>query len=260
MFIKLPVVDIHDNHGYIIPIGDTHIADPAFTKRSQYKLQGYLDWVAERDNAKIIIMGDIYNISTRTSKTSPFGNKQDEEAIAIKLFEPVKDKIIGVLRGNHCNRLRDTANWECLLSFCRILGIEDKYYKSSQAMIVRVGDGIRGDNRWGEYYTIYAHHTTSGGNTIGGKMNRIQKLRSLVSGADIYLGAHNHAIGVVKMEDQRMNIRARKLEAHPVYYVDSGGFLEWNNAYPEEKMMEPTHIGAPRIRLSGTKHDVHISV
>jgi hypothetical protein len=260
MKLKLPVVDIEQDCGYIIPIGDCHIGDKGFTTKSRNRLMGYINWVAERDNARVVITGDIYNTATRTSKTSPFEQKPDEEAIAIKIFEPVRNKIVGVIRGNHCNRLKNLANWECLLSLCRILGIEDKFYGTSQALVFRVGKDVRGDGHWGEFYTMYMHHTTGSGATIGGKMNRIEKLRPLVTGCDIYLGGHNHAIGAVKMEDQRINIRARKLETKPVYYVDSGGFLEWNDNYTEDMMLPPVHVGAPRIRLSGTKHDVHISV
>jgi hypothetical protein len=262
MIKELPNVDIPDKFGYLIPLSDIHIGDSSFTEYSLKKLKGYINWVKEHKNSRVFLMGDLYNVATRTSKTSPFGRNVDEEKLAVDLFKPIREQICGVIRGNHENRIKDSANLQLLLSFCRILDIEDKYYDISQVLNFRVwkrkrkGEG----GTWGQQYLIYFHHTSGGGSTVGGKINRAAKLREVVEGCDVYIGAHNHMLGHAVTSIKSPNIRKGIIENRPQHIVDAGGFVEWDNSYCEEKQLSPLKIGATRIRLDGVKFDVHVSL
>ena len=60
------------NTVYVVPFGDIHLEDKYFTKKSEKKLKEQIDWVKKRPNARAFITGDIFNVATRASKTSPF--------------------------------------------------------------------------------------------------------------------------------------------------------------------------------------------
>lgn len=257
-------VEIPEKFGYIVVISDLHLGDKGFTKKSEAKLKGYIDWVKERENARIILNGDIFNTATRISKTSPFEQLEDEEGKALRFFEPVKDKIVVAIEGNHESRLIDFANFSIIKSFCRKLDI---FYGGYSCVInFKVWKRERDKNEkggiWGQQYICYTHHTTGGGNTVGGKMNRIEKLEGLVSSCDFYVGSHNHQLGVIPLVTYSVNLRSRKsnkIEKKVQYLVDSGGYLEWCG-YPEKTMLRPTKLGSPRIRLDGIKRDIHVSI
>ena len=102
--MKIKTVCFKENDVHIIPISDLHIGDKAFNKESEKKVKGYIEWVKKTPNARIFLLGDILNCATRESKTNPFDQTMDlkeQIAAAVKLFEPVKDKIIGAVDGNH---------------------------------------------------------------------------------------------------------------------------------------------------------------
>jgi len=99
--MKYLTCEIQQDHGYLIPIGDVHFGDKSFGKEGKKKLRGYLDWVAERPNAYIFLMGDIFNVAGRNSATSPFESDPKEYEDAVEFFRPYAHRIIGAIDGNH---------------------------------------------------------------------------------------------------------------------------------------------------------------
>jgi len=252
---------IPEDHGYLIPIGDIHWGDKSFQEYGKKKLQGYLDWVMERPNAFIFLMGDVYNVCSRQSKTTPFETDTSEYEEAINFFEPYKERILGAIDGNHEYRMYDEFGASPLSFFCRALGIP--YCKYSAVIRFKVGKrkDPHAGNRYNQNYFIFAHHTTGGGTTIGGKMNRVAKERDMIEGCDVYLGAHNHQLGVVPQDIFYPSIQGGILKRR-IWFVDCGSFLEWQGSYAEKGMLAPAKLGSPRIRMSGKQddHDVHISL
>lgn len=253
-------VEIPEKTGYVIPISDLHIGDQGFSAKSERKVRGYIDWVLERPNARIILNGDIFNTATRSSKTAPFSSETDKEIVrATKIFEPVKDKIITAIEGNHEARLLDFASLSLTKILCQYLSIP--YGGFSCVINFKVWKRTRGTKGglWGQQYQCYTHHTTGGGGTVGGKINRVAKLVSIVPNCDFYLGSHNHQLGVIPVVANTINVRRKRIDQKVQHLVDTGGYLDWQG-YPEQKMLQPTKIGSPRIRLSGMKRDVHVSI
>jgi hypothetical protein len=244
---------------YLIPIGDLHVGDRAFGGRGLKKLKGYLEWVQAHPNSRIFLMGDIFNLATRTSKTSPFESDPNEMERLVDIFAPVKDRIIGACRGNHENRSLDFMGFDVLKAFCTQLDIP--YCGLSTIIRVRVGQRPAPDDGtfWQTYY-VYAHHTTGGGATLGGALNRVVKLQDLVQGVDVYLGGHNHQL--VTGPRVVLYPGKTKIEHRELHFVDCGSYLDWQNSYAEAKMLPLGKLGSPRVRFSGVrdKHDVHVSI
>ena len=256
---------------YLIPIGDVHVGDKAFGRRARAKLQGYLDWVAERDNARIFLMGDIYNTASRHSKTSPFETNPEEYELARELFTPVKDRILGAIDGNHEARMLDLFGHSPTQDLCAGLGIP--YCGWSAVLELSVGNLLDRDGRprQNTYYILF-HHTTGGGQNLGGALNRSVKLQDIVQGIDVYCGGHNHQLVTGVRTVLMPHPRARRMREHKVTYVDCGSYLEWDGSYAEAKQLPMGKLGSPRIRFAGARHvksgvdgfwdsrDVHVSL
>ena len=261
------------NEAYIVPIGDIHIGDPQFTQEAEDKLRGYINWVKEHENARIILMGDIFNMATITSPSSTFRENErivkrrqetgyecyGEVDYASELFEPVKDKIITAIKGNHENRMKKLADYDPLAVFCKNLGIV--YSDISAVVYAKVGKPNRKERPSGSSftYTIYAHHTTGGGGSAGSKINRVDKLRDIVSGCDCYLGGHNHGLGSSWGSIFTIDKANCKTSQVKHLLATTGSYLAYKDGYAEEMMLAPSKLGSPRIRLSGVKFDLHLS-
>lgn len=230
------------------------------------KIRGYIDWVKERPNARIILGGDIFNCATRESKTSPFNqstsNEDDDTDLdfAIRLFEPVKDKIAAAVIGNHEERLVDYANEDKIRALCTFLKIP--YLKYSGVVIFKINQEIDGFYR--HNYKIYVHHTTGGGGSQGSAINRVAKLTDIVEGCDAYLGFHSHKLAATPVLKYYPSIKIKDgnlMKRRRVWYVSCGSFLEYPDSYAEMKMLAPQKLGSPKLILSGGKeHEIHVSL
>ena len=257
---------IDDKVGYIIPIGDVHLGDINFTPKAEKKLRGYIQWVVEHPNARVILMGDIFNVAATTSKTSTFSRRANmkdnsELAEAVDIFSPIKEQIVVAYDGNHEDRAIQWVNESPTLWLCHALGV--KYGGYSGVTVFHVNKNKRKDQVRGNYrerYSVYAHHTTGGGGTVGGKMNRVDKLRQIVCNADIYLGGHNHMLGNIPVKNGIIDISKKQVKFMEQWLVDCGSYQDWNGGYAEAKQMVPSKLGSPKIQLEGTKHDIHVSL
>lgn len=149
---------IPEDCGYLIPIGDCHWGDKAFKDYGKGKLLGYLKWIMERPNAYVFLMGDIYNVSGRQTKTTPFETDTNEYEEAINFFEPYKERILGAIDGNHEYRMYDEFGISPMGIFCQALKIP--YCKYSAVIRFKVGkrtDSHAG-NRYNQNYFVFAHH------------------------------------------------------------------------------------------------------
>lgn len=194
---------------------------------------------------------------SRISKTSPLETDTDEYQQALEIFRPYKDQIIGATDGNHEARVLDMFGFSPMQSFCSELKIP----YCGWSAVIRLKVGKRDGNRFRQNYFIYAHHTTGGGGTIGGKLNRVIKLRDIVDGVDVYLGSHNHQLAVAPQDVFYPSCQGGLIKRR-IWYVDCGSYLSWDNSYAEKGMLAPSKLGSPRIRFSGEcdNHDVHISL
>jgi len=244
--------EIPEQECYVIPISDLHIGDPNFEKIGRPILNETLLWLEKQTNAKIFLNGDIFNCASRQSKTSPFESDINEYQTAIDIFEPVKDKIIGAIDGNHEARMIDDYGISPLQLFCRELKIP----YSKWSAVVRFKVGKRKDsNRWYQNYFGYFHHTTGGGSTIGGKINRVTKLRELVESIDFYCGSHNHQLAIAPQDVFYPSMQDKTVKKRRIWYIDCGSYLDWNDSYAEKNMLAPTKLGSPKIKLDGRQHN-----
>ena len=258
---------------YLIPIGDIHIGDKAFGHEGRKKLRGYIDWVKTTENARIFLMGDVFNCASRTSKTSPFETNTDEYKEAEGIFKPVRHRILGAIDGNHEARMLDSFGYSPLQSLCASL--EVPYCGWSAVLELSVGHR-RPKRRHGVHnqYFVYFHHTTGGGMTLGGALNRAVKLQEIIQGIDVFCGAHNHQLVTGVRTVFLPHAGSHSIMQKKVTYVDCGSYLDWDESYAEKGMHPPGKLGSPRIRFAGARstsnstthastwksRDVHVSI
>lgn len=260
---------------YLIPIGDLHLGDKAFGKVGRKKLQGYLSWVKQHSNARIFLMGDVFNVASRISKTSPFESRSEEYQEAAAIFKPVAKQIVGAIDGNHEARMLQMFGYSPLQALCAQLEIP--YCQWSAVIEMNVGgtDAPRAHGAHWNTYFVYCHHTTGGGGTLGGALNRSVKLQEIVQGIDVYCGGHNHNLATGQRTVFLPYPAGGRVIQKKVSYVDCGSYLDYEDSYAEQGMYVPGKLGSPRIRFQGYRHveagasqgamdnpsrDVHVSI
>ncbi len=247
---------------YVICIGDLHFADESFKAKSYDKLRGYVEWVKENPESRVVLGGDLFNVATLQSKTSPFRQRMsvnDEMSCVVDILTPIKKQIAGAIEGNHEMRAKQFLDLSLTETLCGKLDIP--YLGFSGVICFKVGEKrSKKGGFWRERYHIYFHHTLGGGATIGGGLNRVEKLGNIIEGVDVYCGFHSHKLSSSRSIIYYPNPKSKRIEERTITHLTCGGYLQYEDSYAEEKMLRPVKLGSPRIRLAGDKHDVHVSL
>lgn len=248
------------DYAYLIPISDLHIGDPHFHHR---KFMDLRDWIWQQPNTFVVLVGDIMNCATKRSKSDIYGesmNPTEAKNYAAEMLEPIKDKILGAVWGNHERRIYNESGFDVMEGLADKLHID--YAREGLLLDLKFSPYGEGETRKrGRLnYTCYVTHGNGGGATPGGKINALHKLRKIVL-ADVYICGHVHGMGSYKDSYFVPNTRAGKIEQITQTYALSSAFLQWGG-YSEDMILTPSKLGTSRIRLDGRtrKKDVHVSI
>lgn len=182
-------LDCHDRPIEIVPIADLHIGDPASRNNV---IKSLIDGVADNENRYAILVGDLMNTAIAGSK-SDFYNEaikpSEQLQRCYELFSPIKDKILGMVSGNHEERIGRSVGVDMTQVLATELGISDLYSDTSALIFLRFG--CRKDKKRPMNYSIYVNHGHGGGRKPGGKINGLADFGSIID-ADCFIIGHTH--------------------------------------------------------------------
>ena len=233
----------------IIPIADQHMGD----KHADYlRLKATIDYIQKTPHAYCILNGDLMDCAIQSSIGDTYGaniQPMEQLKLCVKIFAPIKDKIIAVLPGNHEHRIYKTDGIDITEILCHQLGIVDKYSPTTALLFVRFGKGAE-HNRM-QCYTIYATHGSGGGRREGGKINRLADLAGIVD-ADIYIHSHTHLPAVFKTNFFRPSMANSSVAEVTKLFVNTAAALSYGG-YGDAQGYKPASKDNPIIYLSGTE-------
>lgn len=238
----------------IHPMSDLHIGDNC----CDFKLiMERINYIKETPNAYCILDGDLMDTAIASSIGDTYGaNLQPMEQLkmCVKIFEPIKDKILAVLPGNHENRAYKTDGLDLTELMCAQLGIPQKYSPTTALLFIRFGDqGGRRNNR-PHLYTAYVTHGSGGGRREGGKVNRLADLAAIVD-ADIYIHGHTHLPMVFKEAYYRVSGGNSSVALVDKLFINTAAALDYGG-YGDKAGFKPASKRSPVIYLNGLKHDM----
>lgn len=233
-----------------------HVGDEFFDEQ---KFLGYRRWVEQTPNAYVLLNGDILNIATIGSVSDSYSGLRPQEELekAVDLLSPIKDRILVSVAGNHERRIYKESGIDIAKILADRLGC---YYAGDESYLkIRIGSK-RGHQANGKpvVYTIFMQHGHRGGRTVGAKINAIAAMASTCL-AEIYIGSHIHSITAHVDLYLVPEIRANKIVEMKRTFISSGAFLG-RGGYGVTHAFPASKLGSAKIRLDGTRHDVHISL
>lgn len=256
-------VDLPSEHESInIEIfSDLHIG----SKKCDYKaIIDRIEKVRNSTNTYCIILGDLCNNSTKTS----VGDVYEEELSpmqqvqkAVSIFEPIKDKIIGITSGNHERRSYKTDGVDLSYFFARELEREQFYDYCACLLFIRFGVSFahKGKDKRKVCYTLYmSHGDGNGGRTIGGKANGLQKRGQIVD-ADIVVTGHTHAPMTFRDCSYRIDYGRSTLIKFEQMFVNASATLNYEE-YAELYGMRPNSVVSPTIVLDGHRKQMTTTI
>ena len=245
----LPCVDGVEIH----PMSDLHIGDT----QSDFKLiMERIEHIKNTDNAYCILDGDLMDSAIAGSVGDTYGaalQPMDQLKRCVKIFEPIKHKILAVLPGNHEHRIYKTDGLDITEIMCGQLGIANRYSPTTALLFVRFGKNALRHNR-PQMYTVYVSHGTGGGRREGGKVNRLADLAAIVD-ADIYVMGHTHLPFVMKESFYRVSGSNSSVALVDKLFVNTAASLDYGG-YGDAQGYKPASKRSPVIYLDGSKHEM----
>lgn len=237
----------------IHPMSDLHIGD----SMCDFKMiQERIEHIKNTPNAYCILDGDLMDTAICSSIGDTYGaNLQPMEQLklCVKIFEPIKDKILAVLPGNHENRVYKSDGLDMTELMCAQLGIPEKYSATTALLFIRFGRQKQNHNR-PLFYTAYITHGSGGGRKEGGKANRLADLASIVD-ADIYIHGHTHLPLVFKESFFRVSGSNSSVSLVDKLFVNTAAALNYGG-YGDKAGFKPASKSTPVIYLSGRQRSM----
>lgn len=161
------------------------------------------------------------------------------------LLEPIKDKCLGLLEGNHEDDIRLHNSQDIHLDLCRDLGVPNLGFSCFYRLFFSCG---------GKVTTVTCHfsHGSGGAQTEGGKIMRLAKDMNGFE-ADITAIGHLHDIKINAMPmlymDDNFNIKQKVR----VGAITGSWFRAYSKGsyptYAERKGFTPTNLGCPHFTI-----------
>lgn len=247
----LPYADMIEVH----PMADLHLGDAHCDFKS---ILERIEHIKNTPNAYCILDGDLMDTAIASSVGDTYGaalQPMEQLQQCVALFEPIKDKILAVLPGNHENRVYRSDGLDITKIMCSQLGLQDKYSSTTALLFIRFGE--RGDSAHHgrrQCYTIYVTHGSGGGRKEGGKINRLADLASIVD-ADIYVMGHTHLPAILKEGYYRVSGANSSVSMVDKLFVNTAASLDYGG-YGDAQGFKPASKCAPVIYLDGHKREM----
>lgn len=243
---------------YYVPFSDLHKGDVLFDRE---KFVAYRDWVLAEPNRFCGINGDTFNAAipgSKSCRSSEKGNIDEHIDDMVVLLQPLvdADRVLFIDDGNHDDRVsRATGGIRPGKILAQALGKPKLFTGDGVLLKLLLG---RGKNGKRVCYTIYHTHGWAAGRSPGATISACRELQHTIL-ADCYVVGHAHTSvaspAIIKVPD----LRHDRVRDHKVMFVCTASFLRWGG-YAQTKGYSPSALGCPRIRLDGTRKDLHCSV
>lgn len=183
----------------ILPLSDLHLGASGCNLQ---KIKDTIKDIKDNPNCYTFLCGDIIDNGVKTGKglgvyenvLSPYQQVQ----LAIELLEPIKDRILCIVSGNHEARSKNDVDINPLYMICCELGIQDRYRDALG--VVKVVLGARKNNEGlgrCHTYTFLVHH---GKGTSESAIKKDKEFINSFEDVDCIITGHTHSGRVHKYQ------------------------------------------------------------
>lgn len=239
----------------IYPIADVHLAAPEHMEK---EFSEFIGKVKGEPNSYLVLGGDLVNNGVKSSVSNVYQERYmpgESKRMMAKLLEPVRDKILCAVQGNHEARNKDVDD-DPMYDIMAKLDIEDLYRENAAFLHLQFGDR---ENRGkaNPSYTIVVTHGAGGGILTGGAVNRAERFGYAIDGADMIITGHTHKTYDSCPHKVVIDVRNNTVSQKPFFVVSCSPWMRYGG-YALRKMLLPGGHVPQKIKLHGMKKQIQI--
>lgn len=239
----------------IYPISDVHLGS---LECNQEEWEKFVDKIKSEANSYVILVGDLMNNATRSSVSDIFDDvlrPMEQKEKMVQYLEPIKDKIICAVSGNHERRSSKDADNDPMYDIMCKLNLEELYRKNIAFVKIQLGKGGQAT------YTFAVTHGAGGGVNTGGSVNKNERFASTIDNLDCLITGHTHKGVVTKPAKIVIDTRLNKVSVKPFTVITSQSWLSYGG-YAMQKMLLPAANASAdnglKLLLNKTKKNIKV--
>ena len=241
----------------IYPIADVHLGA---VEHAETEWQAFLKRV-ERENAYLILAGDLLNNSTRGVRfANPFDEvlrPREAKKRMMEYLSPIKDRVLCVVDGNHEQRTVRESDQSLSYDICSKLDIEHLYRENMAFVKCSLGQRNR-DTKCRQSYVLCVTHGRGGGIYTGAAVNSSERFGNLIEGVDCIVTGHVHKGYVTKPAKIVVDSVHNWVGLRPYTVISCISWLNYGG-YAARSMLLPAQIADPqRLHLVMDEHHKQI--
>lgn len=248
----------------IIPIADVHLGSPQCMEQDFIE---FIDTVKKRPDVYLILGGDLIDNGTRSSVTSPFHATMPpsvQKREMANILEPVKDKILCIIPGNHERRSRKEVDDDPCLDIACMLDIGHLYRENLAFLHLQLGEqltsgGARKPGRARPSYNIVVVHGNGGGILTGGAVNRAENFGYVIDGMDALILGHTHKPFTTQPGKILIDAHNNNVSFKPFKVISMTSWLQYGG-YAARGMLRPTTHCLQTITLRGNRKEMIVTM
>jgi len=242
---------------HLYPLGDIHCGiqhcaeDKIKAQVREIKADPLALWIGMGDYGEFISPNDPrWNIGSIVKWVHEDNIAEDLTKWIVALFDPIKDKCVGLLEGNHEDAIRIHSHIDVQKNICERLELPNLSYSCFVRFIFR-----RAGSSSHEVMGFFTHGAGCA-ITKGAKVNRLERVMDGFE-ADIYGIAHMHDIITDTKPYLRVDKENRVRQMEKVGAVTGSWFKTYAQgvraSYGEKKNYPPTTLGCPVFTIAPDK-------
>ncbi len=242
----------------IVPLADVHIGSPECMEE---EFIDFLGRVALTPNVYLALGGDLVDNVTRNSVGSVFTQRYrpaDQKKLIAKLLEPVRDRILVAVQGNHEARsMKDADDCPLYDILCK-LDCEHLYRENIAFVKIQMGNN-RTHGESNPTYVLAVTHGAGGGALTGSAVNRSERFGYVLDGVDALITGHTHKPVVSSPGKIKVDPRQNTISVVPFKVITATSWLEYGG-YAAKKMLLPATHTLQTMTLKGKKKEIIVTM
>ena len=243
----------------IIPLYDVHLGSQGCMEQ---ELMAFVNMVKNTPNVYLVLGGDLIDNGTKSSVTNPFRAtmppSQQKREMA-KILEPVRDRIICFLPGNHERRSGKDADDDPVYDIAAKLDLENIYRESIAFIKIQMGRENSKDGKARPTYTLVVTHGAGGGILTGGAVNRSERFGYVIDGMDALIVGHTHKPYTTQPGKIYFDAHNNRVSVKPFKVISATSWLNYGG-YAAQKMLLPSSHCLTKLTLCGKTKEMIVEM
>lgn len=242
----------------IIPISDVHLGAKEHKQR-EWEL--FCASVLKEPHTYITLGGDLLNNATRNSVSNIFEETMrpsEQKKLMAKMLEPLRDRIICGVTGNHERRSGKDADDDPTYDIMCKLDIEHLYRENIAFVKIQIGRQ-EANGQKNPTYKIAVLHGAGGGGQTGSSVNKNERFGYTIDGLDMLIVGHSHKPGITQPFKLVFDCQNNRISQKPFKVVTSTSWLDYGG-YAAQKMMTPGGFVKQKITLCGDHKEILVTM